>query len=564
MKKRMDRRAFLQKTARMAILGVSGAGPLLKGCSSKKDFDLLIKDGLIFDGRGGQPVTADIAIAHESIVFIGKVGNNRAKKLIEARHLAICPGFIDVHDHTDVSLLVNPRAESVIHQGITTLISGNCGASPFPVAEATLEEERENLRKLYAIELDWRDIGGFFRRLERSGLGINYATLVGHGSIRSAVVGLENRPASAEELSRMVDEVRRNILGGALGLSTGLEYAPGSFANPEEIIELCRPVGQLGGVYATHMRDEGDFLLEALAESITTARQAKVKLQISHFKVAYPRNWAKLNEALAAVKRAREEGVDIFCDRYPYIAGSTGLSFYFPMWAKEGSTEQFLKRLQDPSLDPQLRAHVAEQEKKLGSWDKVLLSSIVSEKNRPFQGKTVSEAARESGLDAYTFMRNLLIEERGQVGMISFMMSEDNLKRILGHPLVGIGCDGSAVAPYGPLSLGKPHPRNYGTFPRVLGKYIREEKICPLEEMVQKMTFLPASRFGLEKRGLIEAGAAADLVVFDPDRVIDRATWVEPHQYPEGIQAVIVNGQVVIEAGEHTGRLPGKILRKSV
>jgi len=234
------------------------------------------------------------------------------------------------------------------------------------------------------------------------------------------------------------------------------------------------------------------------------------------------------------------------------------------MWAKEGKTEDFLNRLQDPSLEVSLRAYVAEQEKKLGSWEKVLLSSIISEKNRHFQGKTIKEAADSCGKDAFAFMRDLLVEEKGQVGMIAFMMSEENLKKILGHPLVGVGCDGSAVAPYGRLSLGKPHPRNYGTFPRVLGKYVREEKVCSLEEMIKKMTSIPASRFGLGKRGTIELGAVADLVVFDPSRVADRATWEEPHQYPQGIEFVLVNGQVAIAGGEHTGRLAGKILKKRV
>lgn len=560
----LGRRAFLQKTAQVAVLGLAGTGPLLKGCSSKKELDLVIQNGLIYDGRGNQPREADIGITHESIVFIGKIENRRAKEVIEAKHLAVCPGFIDIHDHTDVSLLVNPRAESVIHQGITTVISGNCGASPFPIAQAALEEERENLKKVYDLELDWHDIDGFFQRLERVGLGINYATLLGHGSLRGAIVGFENRAPSEGEMARMCEEVRSHIRAGALGLSTGLEYAPGCFARAEEITALCRVVRELDGIYATHLRDEGDYLLESLEESISAARLSKVKLQVSHFKVAYPRNWPKIDEALSRIEKAKQEGIDIYCDRYPYIAGSTGLSFYFPMWAKEGKTEDFLRRLQDPSLEERLRAYVAEQEKKLGSWGKVLLSSIVSEKNRHFQGQTVREAADSCGKDAFTFMRDLLVEERGQVGMISFMMSEENLKKILGHPLVGVGCDGSAVAPYGRLSLGKPHPRNYGTFPRVLGKYVREEKVCSLEEMIKKMTSIPASRFGLGKRGTVELGASADLVVFDPSRVADRATWIEPHQYPDGIEFVIVNGQVVIAAGEHTDRLPGKILKKKV
>lgn len=562
MKNRINRRAFLKKSAQAALAGLAGTGPWLRGCSSGKDFDLLIQGGWVVDGHGGDPFQADIAIAHESIVSIGKIKNGRAKQLIDATNRAVCPGFIDVHDHTDISLLINPKAESVIHQGITTVVSGNCGSSPFPLAQETLEEERENLKKLYDLELDWQDIDGFFNRLKRSGTAVNYATLVGHGSLRGAIVGLANRPPSPKELLRMKEVVRKYMEAGVFGLSTGLEYAPGSFASAEEILELCRVVREFSGVYATHMRDEGDYLLESLDESIEVARQAKVKLQISHFKVAYPENWPKIDAALARIEKASQEGIDIFCDRYPYLACSTGLSFYFPMWAKEGTTEDFLRRLKDPSLDERLRAHIAMQEKKLGSWEKVLLSFVGSEKNRGFQGKNILEAAEACGKDAYSFMRDLLIEERGQVDMIAFIMSEENLKKILAHPLVGVGCDGSAVAPYGILSRGKPHPRNYGTFPRVVGKYVREEKVCPLEMMIQKMTLLPASRFGFKKRGVVGVGAVADLVVFDPNRVADRATWDSPHQYPEGIEYVIVNGQVVIEGGEHTGRLPGKILKR--
>jgi N-acyl-D-amino-acid deacylase len=255
--------------------------------------------------------------------------------------------------------------------------------------------------------------------------------------------------------------------------------------------------------------------------------------------------------------------VDIFCDRYPYIASSTGLSSYFPQWAREGSTEDFLRRLQDPALDAQLRAYLAEAEERLGSWDKVLISEVFLEKNKPLQGKNVLEAARAAGKEPFDFMRDLLVEEKGMVGRIAFFGSEDILKKILAHPLVGIGTDGSVLAPYGILSHGRPHPRNYGTFPRALGKYVREERVVPLEEMIRKITSVPASRLGLQSRGSIQLGNSADLVVFDPDRIADRATWVDPHQYPVGVEYVIVNGQVVVEHGEHTGRLPGRILRKA-
>jgi N-acyl-D-amino-acid deacylase len=563
MKKTITRRNFLKKSSKfVAAAGFGGCGILLKGCALKKDFDLIIRGGYILDGSGAEAFEADIGISENYIKEIGQILSVRGKSVIEAKDLVVCPGFIDAHDHTDVELLVNPKAESSIRQGITTLVSGNCGGSPFPIAEEIYEESKENLKELYQLDLTWRDINGFFSRLEEKGIALNYSTLVGQGAIRGAAMGFNDRPPSQEELEKMKKMVAENIESGAVGLSTGLEYAPGSYAKADEIIELCKVVAQNGGVYATHMRDEGDELLESLDETIDVARKTGVSVEISHLKIAYPRNWHKIDAALVKIEEAKKNGISIFCDRYPYIAGSTGLSFYFPLWAREGTTDEFLAKLKDPALESRLRAHVAEQEKKLGSWDKVVISSVVTEKNKIFEGKSVLEGAEKTGKSPYDFMKDLLIEERNRVGMVIFMMKEENLKRILAHPLVGVGSDGSAVAPYGLLHRGKPHPRHYGTFPRVLGKYVREEKIVPMPEMLKKITSIPAQKFGFGKRGTLKSGYFADIVIFDPDKVIDKATWTDPHQYPEGIEYVLVNGKVVIKEGDHTGDLPGKVLRK--
>ncbi|MBL7083547.1 MAG: amidohydrolase family protein [Candidatus Aminicenantes bacterium] len=565
MKKNITRRDFLKKSSKaVAAAGLGGCGVLLKGCTSKQDFDLVIKDGYIFDGLGNEAFKADIGISGSFIQEIGKISSSSGKSVVDANNLAVCPGFIDAHDHTDMQLLVNPKAESSIRQGITTLVSGNCGGSPFPIAEKIYEEMKEDLKAFYQIDLTWKDIKGFFAKLEEKGMALNYSSLVGQGTIRGAAVGFNDRPPKEEELEKMKKMVAESIKNGAVGLSTGLEYAPGSYAKNDEIEELCRVAAYYGGVYATHMRNEGDYLLESLDEAIEVARKTGISLQISHFKIAYPRNWHKIDAALARVEKAKEEGISIFCDRYSYIAGSTGLSYYFPLWARQGTTDEFLARLKDPALDDKLRAHSAEEELKLGSWDKVVISSVVSEKNRQFEGKSVLQGAKEKGKSPYEFMRDILIEERNRVGMVTFMMKEENLKKILAHPLVGVGCDGSAIAPYGILGRGKPHPRHYGTFPRVLGKYIREEKIVPMPEMIKKMTSLPARKFGFTKRGSLEKGYFADLVIFDEDRVIDKATWTDPHQYPVGIEYVLVNGKIVIKSGEHTGSLPGKVLRKEV
>ena len=565
MKKPMNRRDFLKQTAKTAALaGLGGCGPLLQGCAAKKAYDIVITDALVYDGQGGRSFEADIGIVGETIQTVGKAKASRGKLVIEGKGLAVSPGFIDAHDHTDVSLIVNPKAESVIHQGITTLVSGNCGGSAFPVPDSIFEELKENAKTVYGLDLTWRDMAGFFSRLGEKGITLNYSTLLGHGAIRGAAMGFNDRPPTPEELEKMKSLVEEHMRAGVFGLSSGLEYTPGCFAKPDELTELCRVVARFNGTYATHMRDEDEGILESLDECIAAARDSGVRLQIAHLKVGGHRNWPKVDAALDKIDQARQRGVDLFCDRYPYIAGSTGLSSYFPLWAREGTTEDFLRRLQDPALDEKLRSHLTTHEDRLGSWDNVLISDVVLEKNKYIQGKNILEAARELGKKPYDFIRDLLVEEEAMVGMITFYGNEDVLKKILAHPLVGVGCDGSAVAPYGVLSAGKPHPRNYGTFPRALGKYVREEKIVPLEKMIKKMTAIPASRFGFEKRGLIQSGYYADLVVFDPDKIADRATWVDPHQYPVGVEYVIVNGQVVVVHGEHTGRLPGKILKKRV
>jgi N-acyl-D-amino-acid deacylase len=558
MSSKLTRREFMKgAAAAAAAAGMSGPGLLLRGASSKKEFDLVIKGALIYDGSGRPGFEADIGINGEMISAVGPIPEGRSAAVIEAKGLAVSPGFIDMHAHTDVELLVNPKAESSIRQGITTIVSGNCGSSGCTVPGQVYEETVANLKEVYGLDLTWRDVKGFLGRLEQSGAALNYSTLVGHGDIRGSAMGYGDRPPSAEELDKMRDFVRQNLLDGAVGLSSGLEYTPGSFARPEELSALCRVVAEKGGVYATHMRDEGDRLLESLDESIGVARESGVSLEISHLKVAYPRNWPKIDEALARIEAARKEGLKIFCDRYPYVAAATGLSFYFPAWAREGTTGDFIRRLQDGSLEPKLRQHLAE----LGSWDKVVISDVVSDKNKFAEGKNVLEAAEEAGKEPYVFMRDILIEEKGRVGMVIFMMKEENLKRILAHPLVSVGTDGSSLAPYGPLGQGKPHPRHYGTFARVLGKYVRQEKILPWEAMIRKMTSVAADKFHFRKRGLVKAGYFADLVVFNPDTVLDKATWLEPHQYPVGIDYVLVNGKVVVERGEHTGRLPGKILK---
>ncbi len=556
----MKRRLFIKKTA-----GCAAIVPqiLLKGCSAQKEYDLLVTGGVVYDGSGGSVREADVAVKDGYIVKIAKkISTGKAHEVIDAKGMAIAPGFIDPHSHTDVQLLINPGAESKVRQGVTTEIGGNCGFSYFPLSVQTFEENRELLEKRFGFDLTWRDLQGFFSRLKESGTALNFATLLGHGALRDAVMGPNDRPPSDEELHRMKLTLREHLQAGVMGLSTGLEYTPGSFAVTDELIELCREVAAQNGVYATHMRSEQDFVMEAVEEAIAISRESGVSLQISHVKANYKKNWPKIDNILLKISEAKDNGIPILADRYPYSASSTGLSSFFPLWAREGTNADFIERLKDNSLANRLKAHLKEMEEKMETWDNVLLCSVLSDKNRNIEGKTVLEAAAETDKIPYEFMRDLLIEEDGQVGMVKFGMSEDNLRRVLTHPLVVIGSDGNAVAPYGQLSKSKTHPRFYGTFPRVLGRYVREEKLMSLSEAVRKMTSLTADKFGLTGRGRINEGCYADIVVFDPVTVIDRATYQDPHLYPDGIEYVIINGRTVIKNGEHTGELPGRILRK--
>lgn len=529
--------------------------------SGKKEYDLLISDGIVYDGSGNPGIEIDVAIKGDMIVEIGKnLKKTKAKSVIEAKGMAVSPGFIDPHSHTDIELLANPKAESKIRQGVTTEIGGNCGFSLFPPSDGN----RRYLKTRYDLELDWEDVDEFFAQLERRGIALNYGTLIGHGDLRGSVMGLVDRPPTHDELQKMQILLENNLEAGVFGLSSGLIYIPGSFAQTEELIELCRLVAVYNGVYATHMRNEGDYLLDAVEEAITIAKESKVSLQISHLKLAYPRNWPKIHAVLSRISEVENEGIKILADRYPYVATSTLLSVFIPSWVKNGTTDEYLSRLKDPALNSKICEYVKEQEEKIGSWDNIRISSVLTPQNKPFIGQSVKDAALEAGKDPCKFIVDLLFEENDQVEMINFSLNEDNFKQIIAHPLVVIASDGWSLAPYGMLGKGKPHPRSYGTFPRMLGRYVREEEIMPLGEAIQKMTSLTAKKFGIKWRGWIRKGFYADLVIFAPDKVIDNATWENPHQYPTGIQYVIVNGEIVIQEGEHTGLLPGKILKKEI
>ena len=556
----MKRRDFLARgTAGLAGLAGLGrpAAPWVAATRGRQT--LVVRNGTIHDGTGGPPRSGDIAVDGDRITAVGEVAATGAVE-IDARGMAVAPGFIDIHSHADLSLLVNPRAESRVRQGVTVEVVGQDGSSIGPWSDGTFELTRDRYRRDFDVEIDFRDVGGFLDRIDRERPAVSVASMVGHGAIRGLVVGGADRPATASEIERMRALVREALASGAVGLSTGLEYTPGSFAGLDELVALA---GELGGTiypYASHMRNEDDRLLAALEETLHVGRVAGVAVQVSHLKAQGERNHWKADAAFAAIEAARAAGVDVHFDRYPYVAYATGLSNLFPASARAGGTARFLERLADPETGPALERACRDKIALLGSWDAVQITRIGGP-NAAARGRRLGELAAELGEDPYDLTVRLLRDAGGSVGMIGFGMSEDNTERMLAHPLGMVCSDGGAYAPYGPLSRSSPHPRGYGSFPRVLGHYVRERGAMSLESAVHKMSGLPARKLGLRDRGVLRVGAVADIVVLDPDTVRDRATFDDPHQYPEGIGHVVVSGVHTIRDGEQTGQLGGRAVR---
>ena len=559
-----SRRSFLRRTGLAgAGAAVGGLSTLMDGCAVAQHHDVVISGGRVIDGTGAPPVEADIGIVGDRIVTIGPVRGS-GTTTIDARGKVVCPGFIDIHSHTDLSLLVNPRAESKIRQGVTTEVAGQDGSSLAPLTDARLKSLQDGYGRRYGVDIEWTDFTGLFDTLEQQDIGVNFISLAGQGTIRGSVVGNENVLASARQIDAMTALVEQAMSEGAWGLSSGLEYTPGSFADEDEIAELCKVAGGYNGFYSTHMRNEDDYLIEAVTEAISTARKAEIPLQIAHFKASGRRNLEKVAVAFEMIEKAVEEGMDITLDRYPYIAYATTLQNLFPTRFRAGGAEAFVNRLQAPDVLPLMKQAAIEKVKMLGDWSAVMITSVNRAENQDYVGRRVSEIVARSGQDPFEFVRELLIAENGSVGMVGFGMSEEEIHSVLTHPLVMVASDGGAAADYGPLSETTPHPRYYGTFPRVLGKYSREDGLFDLPTAVHKMTGMPARRLGLADRGTIDVGLVADLVVFDPETVMDQADFINPHQYARGIDQVLLNGSVVIQNGEHTGSLPGRVLRKQV
>jgi N-acyl-D-amino-acid deacylase len=552
----MDRREFLQAGAAFGFASLTGSRTL----AWRDTPDLVLRGAMVFDGTGAPGIEADVAVVGDRIQEVGRIAA-RGSTEVDLRGKVLAPGFIDIHTHADLPLLANPRAENRLLQGITLEVGGQCGGSPGPWGEEEFRATRERYREAYGVDVDFRDLGGFFRALERTPPSVNAACMVGHGTIRGTVIGNDDRPATPEELARMRTLVREALQQGAVGMSSGLEYTPSGFASKEELVELARELHGWGYPYASHMRNEDDKLLAAVEEALHVGRVAGVPVQISHLKAQGERNWWKAPAVLEVIDSAASQGSAVHFDRYPYVAYSTGLSNLFPASARAGGTGAFLARLEDPGERPALEAYAREKVAQLGSWNSVQISSIRTGANAWMRGLRLGDAAAATGEEPFDLALRLLREEGGSVGMIGFGMSEENTALILSHPRGMVCSDGSVYAPSGPLSEGAPHPRSYGTFPRVLGRYVREKGVMPLETAISKMTGLPARKIGMEDRGTIRPGAFADLVAFDPDTVADRATFDDPHQYPVGIELVVVNGVVAAREGEMTGEMAGRPVR---
>ena len=523
--------------------------------------DILIKGAQVFDGSGAPAVEADIAIIDDRIAAVGTVPST-AHRVIDGRGLAAAPGFVDVHGHSDYHLLLTPTAESALLQGVTSEIGGNCGYSAAPIWGPWHADRARTYKDVYGLDHDWTELAAYYRRLMASGISMNFGLLVGHNTLRGSALGGADRAATPSEMAAMAAGLRRGMADGALGLSTGLVYSPACFSPPEELAALTAEAGRLGGLLTTHMRNEGDQLLEAIREVIDAAEAARTPLQISHLKTYGERNWGKLAAAFDLIESAQQRGVDVTADRYPYIAANSGLQAALPTWALEGDHAAQTARLADPDVRRRIRAEL-EQDPARRDWSQVAIAEVTRAEDRRYQGLRVDAAARLAGQSPLDFVFDLLHRERVQVEAIYFTMSEENLRAILRKPYVMIGSDSGCRAHYGPLAAGCPHPRTFGTFARVLGRYARAEKLFDLSTAISKMTAEPCRRFGLGDRGRLRPGYLADIVLFDPTQVADTATYEDPIQYPVGIHTVLVNGKVTVEAGQHTGVRAGRILRRA-
>ncbi len=551
----VTRRRFLAHSS--AIVGLALPAGVFSSFrplwAAEEPYDLLITGGTVVDGTGAGRIKADVAVRQGRIVKVGAIGQAPATKKLDATGLVVSPGFIDMHTHSDRTLLADGLAQSAVRQGATTHVIGNCGSSPSPRNEPANSGDKS-----------YSTYGEFLSVLADGGVSVNVCGLVGHNTIRETVMGMQNRAPTEVEMKKMREWAAEAMRGGAVGMSTGLVSPPGAWSKTEEIIELARIVGKSGGIYASHMRGEARTVIDSVREALRIGREGRVPVEISHHKAAGRENWGKTRQTLPLIEAARRDGVSVNLDVYPYRAGSAGLSQLVPPWAHEGGDGELIARLKDSEARRRIARDMAEGTDDWPNfftvdWDDIQITSAATEANRQWVGKKVGDVARSRSCPGIEACIDLLIEERGRIGMINFVIDEEEMRGVLKHSLAMIGSDGIAMS--AEAKQGQPHPRCYGCFPRVLGRYCRELQLFSLETAIHKMTGMPAAQLGLAGRGAIREGHSADIVLFDFDKIIDKATFDDPHQYPEGIDSVIVNGQLVVHRGEHLGARPGKILR---
>jgi N-acyl-D-amino-acid deacylase len=537
----------------------------LSACSrstQQAPYDLLITGGSVIDGDGGPAASLDIGIRDGRIVSLGNLSTSSARQRIDATGLTVAPGFIDMHNHSDFTILVEPASESMIRQGVTTMVLGE-SRSAGPVKPGVDDGRRQD-----GVTVDWTTLGGYFDRLERQHTATNIASYVGEEQVWTYVKGYDQSRATPDELAAMKTLVTQAMEDGAMGLSTSLLQPPSSLATTDNLVELATIAKLHGGIYSSHIRDEGEGVFRAVEEAIQVGKGAGIRVDIIHMKIAHQKLWGRVSEVIAMVQKARDAGFDIQANVYPYTAGQNNLSSIIPPWAHDGGREKMVQRLRDPAARRRMRAEVLQGLPGWynhylatgGGWAGMQLVSLKNERNAPFQGKRMSELIESRGGDPVNVLFDVLVEEDGSVPTVFFHHSEPDMQLVLKQPWTSIGSDGSAVNPDGPTGRSHPHPRYYGTFPRVLGRYVRELKVLTLPEAVKKMTSMNADKIGIKDRGRLREGLWADVTIFDPNTVIDRATFENPRQYPVGIPYVIVNGVVTIDNGRHTGALAGRVV----
>lgn len=542
------------------LLTLSGAAR-----AAEPEYDLVLRGGTIYDGSGGKPFVGDVAIRGDRIVKVGSLGEARGKTEVDAKGLAVSPGFINMLSWATESLIVDGRGQSDIRQGVTLEVMGE-GWSMGPLNE-TMKKEAVEQQGDIKFDVTWTTLGEYLDHLVARGISPNVASFVGATTLRIHELGYENRPPNPEELARMRKLVAQAMEEGALGIGSSLIYAPAFYAKTDELVALCEEAGKHGGMYISHMRSEGNRLLEAVDELIEISRRAKVPAEIYHLKAAGRQNWDKLDAVIKKVEEARASGLRITTDMYTYTAGATGLDAAMPPWVQEGGLKKWIERLKDPATRERVKKEMSTPS---NDWenlylaagaDKVILVAFKNDKLKPLTGKTLAEVAKERGKSPEETAMDLVIEDDSRVGTVYFLMSEDNVRRQTALPWMSFGSDADALAPEGVFLKSNPHPRAYGNFARLLGKYVRDEKALPLEDAIRKLTSLPATNLGIRERGLLKEGYFADVVLFDPAKIQDHATFEKPHQYSTGVLHVFVNGVQVLKDGEHTGAKPGRVVR---